>query len=214
VTHSNINSIFRHFMLLSLVVLLGSWHFFEPEQNCEAQKAFENLSAEFKTYSKDDFCLIIDVSESLDKNSPPTTFKWLISDGSVHQGVKFQHCFEQQDQYDVTLLATSIVNQMRLVDSSYYQVEIGDFAIIGTQKGESFQCYFDAEKTAFSKYDAIKGYYWDFGDGAYACSTTHFQTSHQYAKAGTYLVRLIVVGQSPSGKEKKLYSKKSVTITR
>lgn len=192
--------------------LMGSWGW-KKQENCDATAMFANVEAPFKFYSKDDYCVIVDIRESIDRNGPPTTFRWEISDGSTHQGSRFEHCFSNSGKYDVTLLATSTLNRMSLVDSSYYKINISDFAIIEPNKTESYHTYLSAEKTVLGINDKIKGYYWDFGDGQYDCSTTSFQTSHQYDKSGEYNIRLIVVGETPSGKKVKLYSQKTISIT-
>ena len=191
---------------------MGSWRW-KKQDNCQAATLFATTKVPFSYYSQDDYCILVDIRASIDRNAPPTTFSWKVSDGSIHQGTNFEHCFKNSGRYEFTLLAKSIVNQIALVDSSYYQVEVSNFAIIEANKTESFHTYLSAEKTVLGLKDKITAYYWDFGDGQYACANTSFQTSHQYEKVGKYTVRLIVVGEAPSGKEIKLYSKKTISIT-
>ncbi|MGB0522581.1 MAG: PKD domain-containing protein [Flammeovirgaceae bacterium] len=198
---------------LALLGLFGNGQFPKKQVECQAQAVFAKSTAPFKTYSKDDYCILVDISESLDKNSPPTTFQWLTGDGQRKQGVSFEHCYKKPERYQLTLLATSIVNQIKLVDTSYYQVDVADFAIIEAKALGSLQYYFSARDSNLGQQVNITNYYWDFGDGAYACTQTGPIATHQFPKIGTYQLRLIVVGKTPSGEEKKVFSKKTIKVT-
>lgn len=210
-------SLLKMLASLIIVIIISGWipkgQF--KQDICEAEALFKASKQSFKTYSVNDYIILVDITESIDKNGPPTTFKWETGDGKFEVGPKFEHKYRKSGKYRLTLFATSTVNLVQIVDTSFYEVEIGNFAII-TPKPQGFlQYYFDAKDTelgnSFEK--STYTYYWDFGDGEFECSSQS-AIAHQFENKGQYTIRLIVKAINDQGKEKKIYSKKTITVTR
>ena len=194
--------------LRSVCVILGYlclMSFSALSQNsCEqAASLFKSYARDCPTFSEDYYCLDVDVSNSVNPNSTRTNFTWYMGDGTVKKGVRAKHCYQKEGTYTITLIASSFFGNTTLKDTTYHTVEINRFVHITSTVLENKQLYLDGSKS-FIDYDTpISAYYWDLGDGNFLCQTQNPLAYHQFLKAGTYTIRLIVEGKSKTTGELK-----------
>ncbi len=133
----------------------------------------------------------VDGSASSDPDGTIASYAWDFGDGSLATGPTASHSYLQGGSYNVTLTvtdnqgATNTASQgVSVVAPPPNQPPVAAFTSAATFLGASF------DGTTSSDPDGtVVSWAWDFGDGATGTGST---TSHTYAAAGTYPVKLTV----------------------
>jgi len=164
---------------------------------CEAFEAYQSYTGQCYSYSADYLCITLDASGSIDETGPPMGFAWDFGDGTIKKGIKAEHCYEKAGTYKAKLLTNTHVSGRAISEELVMPVVLGDIVKITYQKankkGRSMLYNFDGSESYLGEDIKILGYYWDFGDGRYACDVN---TSHEFVRADTYMVRLLIKAES------------------
>lgn len=134
----------------------------------------------------------VDATASVDPDGTVETYSWAFGDGSIGTGVTAEHVYATPGAYTVTLTVTDdrggSATTTRQVTAALAPNVLPTAALSASI--ENLSASLDASASADSD-GHIVSYAWDFGDGT-AKSTTTATTTHEYAAAGDYLVKVTV----------------------
>ena len=139
--------------------------------------------------------ILFDASDSIDRDGKIIFYEWNLGDGTILNGKKVQHSYDQPGVYTATLLVRD--NSCSTTDTDK------DFAIViinhppvsnaGPDQWETqSEINFNGLKSSDKDGKIIK-YIWDFGDGTKSFGPV---LSHVYNSPGIYLVKLTVIDDS------------------
>ncbi|MCA4133607.1 PKD domain-containing protein [Arthrobacter sp. M4] len=133
----------------------------------------------------------VDGTASYDANGPISSYAWNFGDGSSGSGVTAQHNYAAAGTYSITLTVTdnsnntnSVTKPVTVTAPPPNKPPTAAF----TATPNNLVAAFDASASADPD-GTITSYAWNFGDSATGNGAT---TSHSYAAAGTYAVKLTV----------------------
>lgn len=198
-----------------IVIILSVIVFYCPitaQENCDAEIVFSEFEGECQTYSDDFYCVNADLNNSFPNVNPTTSFVWLMGDGNTKTGKKIQHCYKSYGKYTITILVKSLVGKINVIDTTYHEVDISNFALFNPQKLENKQFYFDASESFIDNEYNIKKYYWAFGDGNFQCENSNPLAYHQFDEAGNYQIKLIVEGKNENGEARRTCGTKMIRV--
>ena len=143
--------------------------------------------------------VFLDATGSNDPDGNIVSYEWDFGDGTIGTGDTTSHIFANAGTYNVRLIVTddSAASDTFFVaivvnPGAGNQAPTATFTATPPTGNAPLSVFFDA--TGSSDPDGqILSYAWDFGDGALGTGDT---TSHIFANAGTYNVRLIVTDDS------------------
>ena len=194
------------FVFFSAVLIVYQY---SNAQACRAKEVFSQVEINCVPYGSHLYCVQLEVSERFDANGNPLTHIWLLGDGQIKPGPYVEHCYSNYGEYDVRLVSTKIVGNITMSDTTHYPLNVGEVALIQEIKEDRSQYFFDGSGAFINDDYQIMNYYWDFGDGHFACDML---VSNRYTKAGEYEVKLIVEGVSKSGDQKIICGSKKIII--
>lgn len=146
-----------------------------------------------KTLTKADFSWYIEgnnktVDFTDGSSSNVTGWYWTFGDGTYKADQNVSHDFDQPGSYNVCLTVFS--DNDGTSDNKCVQIVIGQGACSVVSE---FSYFIDSKTDSVKFTDKSKGdfdvHYWNFGDGV---TSSDINPSHQYSKAGFYLVSLAV----------------------
>ena len=120
-------------------------------------------------------------------------YEWDFGDGETEVGLAVSHPYEAPGSYVVVLRVTDDAGQTGTASRTVTVSSAGptaDFVFSPTAPTVIATVLFDASSSQAGKGRTITGYSWSFRDGAE--SSAGPQTSHPFAAAGTFAVRLTV----------------------
>ncbi|MGC0271840.1 PKD domain-containing protein [Pseudactinotalea sp. Z1739] len=145
------------------------------------------------TSSVSGLTVTLDGSGSSDPDGAIESYEWVLGDGSTATGQVVVHTYAEAGSYDVTLTvadgegAEGSDTQAVVVQAPPTENEPPVAAFTATVNGLGVSL---DGSDSFDPDGSITSYAWEFGDGNSGSGST---TSHTYAAAGTYTVRLTVV---------------------
>ncbi len=136
-----------------------------------------------------------------DTISSSSVYEWQFGDDEKILGKKVKYCFPGPGKYSVVLRVMNEQTGDTINIPSSYEVELHELeqAYINFEQnafvGDTI--FFDGLKTNLPNFE-IKEYLWDFGNGF---DRSGASISHQFMKAGEYIVKLGLVGETNSSGE-------------
>ena len=121
------------------------------------------------------------------------SYNWDFGDGSTASGATASHVYDIDGEFVVTLKVTDDRDQVGVATAAVSVVAVGpkaDFVFSPTESAPGAKVFFGATKSDADSGRTIAKYRWNFGDGG--ASNKGRKTSHVFAAAGTYAVRLTV----------------------
>ena len=121
------------------------------------------------------------------------SYNWDFGDGSTASGATASHVYDIDGEFVVTLKVTDDQDQVGVATAGVSVVAVGpkaDFVFSPTEPAPGAKVFFDATNSDAGSGRTTTKYRWNFGDGG--ASNTGPKTSHVFAAAGTYAVRLTV----------------------
>ena len=118
---------------------------------------------------------------------------WDFGDGTTGAGQVINHSYRQVGTYNVTLKGVPFSGSCLSNDTFYvtHPITINNvFAVDFTKTGNCFGDNYQFLDNTILTIGTITGYSWDFGDGSPVVNTQN--TSHTYAAAGVYDVKLVI----------------------
>ena len=130
-----------------------------------------------------------DAAGSTDTDGAVKTYAWVFGDGSTGDGVSPSHTYGAAGTYTVKLTVTddggaSASASNKVTVTAPNAAPVASF----TTSTSNLTASLDASASADAD-GTVKAYAWDFGDGSTGSGVT---TSHDFAVAGTYAVKLTV----------------------
>jgi len=158
------------------------------EPICLAERVFIDESS-FSHLLECNICVDLEY-ESGDTGNSNVKYRWNYGDGFSEEGLKVSHCYDVHGNYDIKLsiVETSSDKVISEIDHFYELNEFMELKVDAVETGVI------NEELQFSShlaggYPANVEYYWDFGDGYFACGN---QVSHTYIRPNDYVVRSLV----------------------
>lgn len=165
--------------------------------------------------------ITFDATGITDPENNISSYKWDFGDGTSGQGKKVTHKYASVGKFNATLRVadsqqgyTLVIKEIQISKNSppvaRFTVEPGTSGSTGTV------FLFDASKSSDAE-GKVKGYQWDFGDGARAKDKVTVE--HQYSKEGDYVVSLTVFdaqnqASAPAEERMKVEKSSEVVCTR
>ncbi len=140
--------------------------------------------------------VVFDGSNSSAGPDTITNWLWDFGDGTTSDGEVVEHQYAKPGKYDISLTIQS--NAKSACNSTYVKAVVLVNASPVAKAGSNQQVEindivaFDASRSTDSD-GGIINYFWDFGDGT---EQSGVRVDHQYKKAGTYTVKLLVTDDS------------------
>ncbi len=141
-----------------------------------------------------------------------TAFNWNFGDGTTASGLVVSHSFTAAGAYNVVLSVTDDIGQ-KSTKTNLVNVAAptggggggggglaASFTFSPATPGLNQDVFFNATSSTAASGHSIVSYSWDFGDGSQGNGVT---TTHQYTRAGTFVVTLVVkddLNQTATGK--------------
>lgn len=193
------------------IYLLGNvlYSFTLKAQDCTAQKMFSQVEVDCLPIDNHLYCVKLEVTDFEDASGNPLRHTWVFGDGQLKPGHFVEHCYSDYGEYDILLITQKTVSGVTFSDTTHFPLSVGEVALIQEIKDDRFQYFFDGSGAFINKDYKIINYYWDFGDGHYACGML---VNNRYTQAGEYEVRLIVEGESIDGDRKIICGRKTIGI--
>lgn len=144
------------------------------------------------------YCYNFEDAGSVNTDTLPLRYEWDFGDGSKVAASSTDHCFALTGTYTVKLNLIDTVSQSIYYNQVSYDLEVTDDeqAYINTMEsaGTGEVIAFDTKHTNLPGF-AAKEIHWDLGDSTTAKGE---RIEHAYAQAGTYTIRLDLLG-GPDG---------------
>ena len=153
-----------------------------------------------------------------------TSFSWNYGDGGTDSGMVVSHNFAAAGIYNVVLTVLDDLGQKATKSSSVTVTTpsgsggggggalAANFTFSPSTPGLNQDVFFNATGSTAASGHSIVSYTWDFGDGNSGSGMT---TTHQYSRAGTYTVTLVVkddLNQTATGRTAVTISNTSAQI--
>jgi len=142
-----------------------------------------------------------DAGATTDPDGSVIAYRWDFGDGATATGVQASHSYARAGTYTVALTATDGAGRSSTTSAPLRVADrppVASFSFAPASPVERQTVGFDASASADPDGTIpANGYLWDFGDGSPVGSGQ--RTTHAYAQAGTYTVRLAVYDDSGSG---------------
>lgn len=139
-----------------------------------------------------------DAGSSAESDSLPLRYEWDFGDGSTTKALAADHCYAEIGTYTVKLNLIDTLSQSVYFNQVSYELEVTDeeqaYIHAPDTIGTGGVVVFDTQHTNLPGFTPAE-VYWDMGDGTL---TTGDEVAHGYALAGSYTVRLDLIGE-PSG---------------
>lgn len=121
------------------------------------------------------------------------SYSWDFGDGSTATGATVSHVYAAEGTFTVSLSVTDDRGQVGTATATVTVEAVGptaSFVFSPTEPAPGTTVFFDATASRAGNGRTIAKYSWNFGDGG--ASNKGPKTSHAFAAAGTYTVRLTV----------------------
>jgi len=139
--------------------------------------------------------MVFDASGSIDRDGKIVFYEWDLGDGTILQGKKVRHSYNQPGVYTATLLVKDNSRSTSETDKDTAIVIINHPPVANAgpdQWQTQSEIHFNALKSMDPDGEIIK-YIWDFGDGTKDFGPVK---SHVYHSPGVYTVKLTVIDDS------------------
>lgn len=196
-------------MYWKIFLLIILYHFDLKAQNCLSKEMFSQVEVDCVPSDSHLYCVKLEVGDFVDANGYQIRHTWFFGDGQMKPGPFVEHCYSEYGEYDIMLVSKRIVSGIMFSDTTQFPLSVGEVALIQEIKEDRFQYFFDGSGAFINSDYQIINYYWDFGDGHYACEML---VSNRYTQAGEYIVRLMVEGESINGDRKIICGRKTIEI--
>jgi PKD repeat protein len=130
-------------------------------------------------------------------------YDWDFGSGSNQSGVTVSKAYDVAGTYNVTLTTTDEVGQTALVVKAVTVVSAAGagapnavFTVSTTTPAAGQVVQFNGSASTTAAGSSITNYAWDFGDGSTSSTNSGGTTTHTFAVAGTYVIRLTVTNSS------------------
>jgi hypothetical protein len=158
------------------------------EPICLAERIFIKESS-FSHQLECNICVDLEY-QSGNISNPNVKYNWDYGDGFAGEGLKVSHCYDVHGNYDIKLsIVDGSSNEVISELDHFYELnEVMELKVNAVETGAI------NEELQFSShlaggYPANAEYYWDFGDGYFACGN---EVSHTYILPRDYVVRSLV----------------------
>jgi PKD repeat protein len=142
------------------------------------------------------FGITLDASASSDPDGDLLSYQWILGDGTVLNGVKIYHQYNEGGIFPVRLIVSDGkgFSNSKTIDNLIVHINRPPIADAGGNISSCAGCtvLFDGSASFDEDKDLLK-YHWDFGDGS---SSEEMSPVHRYEKKGLYRVRLKVTDNS------------------
>jgi len=142
--------------------------------------------------------IIVDASRSHDPNKDILSFEWNFGDGTITEGVRVVHRYENPGVYTISLTAYDHSGVPCDVGFKAIETIVNDPPVADAGPGQSASQDQEVAFDGTGSHDndgSIIQYKWNFGDGSVSSG---FAPVHKYEKPGTYRVKLTVIDDSKS----------------
>lgn len=145
------------------------------------------------------YCFHFEDVGSTGTDSLPLRYEWDFGDGNTARGLSTNHCYGDNGIYTVKLNLIDTLSQSVYFNQVSYELEVLDEEQAHIHSPDSIgtgtSVVFDTQHTNLPGFEPVETH-WDLGDGTF---TTGEQVAHVFAQAGSYTVRLDLIG-GPDGK--------------
>ena len=149
-------------------------------------------------------CITIDASLSVDEEIPNLVYQWEFENGDKAEGTSVHYCFAVAGKHKIKLNTYDRDKKNSLkTDTTLYVLIEGIPITFSSQSTATINdlLTFNAAQSIID--DAtITDYFWDFGDGTYSLGV---EATHKFNAKGSYIVKLVITGQSNDGKQDIIY---------
>jgi outer membrane protein OmpA-like peptidoglycan-associated protein len=162
----------------------------------------------------ENYCFRFSDEGGLQGDSLPFVYEWDMGDGNRRRGESVEHCFDHPGLYLVRLHILDPYTDRPLMVQSEYEVDVRDLNQVYVESYDSARIgqpfLFDALRSDPPENCQLKSVFWDFGDGTDA---TGPEVAHNYSRAGTYRVKMILSGKTEGGEKCEVCTYKEVVVS-
>lgn len=204
---------FKNIILIFFVSLISIISSF-GQVECGTEHVFASYTGECPEVDLSSQCITLDATESIDPTGIPVSFTWKFGDGKFGKGNAVTHCYAKPGTYNALMIATAKEKSgTKLVDEYPVEIVIDNMVNIDQVdvviSSQGFPFYFKGTNSFIEQGANINEYYWDFGDGVFACGAIVF---HKFKEKGTHSVRLLIDANSKDGTPFQICGTKKITV--
>ena len=179
----------------------GSGYFSSNRDGHDRIYRFERKAQPFRNCVQQEtntYCFHFEDAGSTGSDTLPLRYEWDFGDGKTSRGLSSDHCYTDNGTYTVKLNLIDTLSQSVYFNQVSYDLEVLDEeqahinAPDSVALGEAVT--FDTHHTNLPGFNP-REIHWDLGDGT---TSDGEKVAHAYAKAGSYTVRLDLIG-GPDG---------------
>lgn len=144
---------------------------------------------------RNNYCYVFEDKGTFNTDTLPLRYEWDLGDGTRVAGLSATHCYAAPGAYTVKLNIVDTLTKSIFFNEASYDLVVSDveqaFIDVPDSLATGTDVAFGMEHTFLPGFTAVEQH-WDLGDGT---SLTGPAPRHAYATAGTYTVRLDLLGR-------------------